>query len=326
MRTHGRYRPSRRFAPGAGCGRTRRRRSPWGRRSGRRRRWPATTWTAARTTSTSASTPPTAAVTKASPSARVRRHDRPGQAVVGALGDDVAADLVERGVGRHHADRRVAEQRAPRRRPDRARGRGGRRRGCRRPRHAGGVHHHQRRHDEVAGPDGGGHQAARAARRRLPGPGRRLPGAHRGRRARRPGPSRPVRPWPRRRPRSPPPARADGGVPTGRSKSPRATTIGTGPAGVGTPSPLLAEPHDPGRGQPERRAARQHDGVQPGDRPGRVEQGGLPGGRGAAPHLARGDGALGQQHHGAAGRRPPVGPVAHPHAGDVGDHDGPPQR
>src|SRR5690606_18138822 len=92
-------------------------------------------------------------------------------------------------------------------------------------------------------------------------------------------------------------------------------------------APLLAEPHDAvRRGQPERRAAGHDDRVQPGDRPGRVEQGGLPGGRGAAPHLARGDGALGQQHHGAAGRRPPVGPVAHPHAGDVGDHDGPPQR
>ena len=57
-----------------------------------------------------------------------------------------------------------------------------------------------------------------------------------------------------------------------RSNSPSAGTIGTGPAGVGKPMPLLlAPPHHPvGRGQPEGRAAGQQDRVDPVDEPARA--------------------------------------------------------
>ena len=84
---------------------------------------------------------------------------------------------------------------------------------------------------------------------------------------------------------------------------------------------LLAQPRlHAGRGiEAEGRAARQHDGVDALDRPGRIEQRGLARSRPAAAHVDRGDGGFVENDHGRAGAEAQVGAVADFYAGNVGD-------
>ena len=82
----------------------------------------------------------------------------------------------------------------------------------------------------------------------------------------------------------------------------------------------LERPHHAvGGGEPERRPAGEHDGVDVLDQPVRVEQRRLATGGRAAAHLTRRDRSLGDGDDGDA--RPVAGPVADPDSGDVGDQE-----
>ena len=252
--------------------------------------------------------------------AGVRGPQRPGEAVVRALRDEVARGLVEHGIGDDDHERRVGagllERRGRRGNAGHVGGRGRarerrsrRRRRRRRPRSP-----RRTRPRRVV--------ASRAAA--APNPPatacsrpRHLPTV-----APRPAPTRPVarrrRAPPRRRPRSR--RRRPGAAPPTRRdrRRTRPGTIGTGPPAVANPCPRSARKRitPSAAASPNAEPPASTTASTRVDRARRVEQRDLARRGRAAADLARADGAVGSEHHRHAGaRRRSSGRPARPRSG-----------
>ena len=247
----------------------------------------------------------------------VHGDEGPGEPAVAGPGHQVAAGLVQRGVGGDHADRRVAVL-------GRAHGRVDGHGSVRRdwgvgpvvdPAH--GVDRHQGRHGQPLGPHGRRGQAtgdgvlpAEPLAHRGPGP-RPDPTDGHG-----PGGGRPTGRGAALG------AGTDRGVPLGQVEQTEADHDGDLPPWRVQADSGLHEDlqHTVDRGQAEDRPTAEDHGVQAGDGLVRGQQDGVAGRRGPAPELPRCHRPLGQADHGAPGRAIGVGPVADRHTIDVGDH------
>ena len=275
-----------------------------------------------RTRSTAASTPPVAAATSASPSAAAcDGNERPGQAVVAALRDEQAADLVEPAlVATTPIVVFVARPAPDVDRGQAARGQLARRR----PSSMSPTAFTATSAATTSSPSPHG-RACRGRRGAAcsRSPPLRRPSLRSRPRPRRPAHGRSPRPRRRRSPR-PRPGRTDPS-PTARSNSARRDDDRHRPGrGREADAPLLAAPHHAvGRGEPERRAAGQHHRVEAVDRCGRVEAARTRGSpaRRRAPRPTRPCPRGTARPCSRSG--PGVGPVPDPHARDVGDHASP---